>query len=266
MWRAAAAWRPPTARSAAADCPVDSTTLPLTVTVTMDSEDLCAAQVRAVTLTPTLTSHVAFDSATKVFGAEKRAFFQQQPVFFKLLLASGGFLIDSARMLEVVVATTTASGDVIVYDGTTATSGWSFDSTPVVASATISAATTQIVEFHFTPNPLVFGTVSRAAPFTSNVVVAAEVVFVNTAGARKRVVLQLDQARLNSKQVLAEGVFDVLSESDVEVDAVDPTTDKPKSDTPLIVGVVVGAVALCGAIAVLVFLLRRRRDRQQQQQ
>jgi hypothetical protein len=58
----------------------------------------------------------------------------------------------------------------------------------------------------------------------------------------------------------------VLSESDVDVDAVDPTTDKPKSDTPLIVGVIVGAVALCGAIAVLVFLLRRRRDRQQQQQ
>jgi hypothetical protein len=92
---------------AAADCPLDgTTTTAVPVTVTMDSEDLCAAQLRQITVAHTLTSHASFDSVTKAFGNEKNATFQSQPIFFQLsLVATGGFNIESARLLEARVGT-----------------------------------------------------------------------------------------------------------------------------------------------------------------
>ena len=66
-----------------AQCPTAMTTLPLSINVTLDSEDICEVVQQLLQVEGTLTSHGTFDLPTFTFGAEKTSFFQEQSVHFQ---------------------------------------------------------------------------------------------------------------------------------------------------------------------------------------
>ncbi len=180
-------------------CPLASTTRPLEVDITLDSEDICAVAQQLLAVRGTLTSHGTFDAPTFAFGAEKTAFFQEQLVHFQCAVESlNGFPYESSRLLTVALEDKNGTRRTVydVADGG-ATAGWNFAFDASAASGLL----THRHHFVYQPAIDVFGDVERNQPITSRVFVDVEIKFVNTlgpdngTGQRKRVLqFELDDA------------------------------------------------------------------------
>jgi hypothetical protein len=172
-------------------CPTAMTTLPLSINVTLDSEDICEVVQQLLQVEGKLTSHGTFDLPTFAFGPEKTAFFQEQNVHFQCTVDSlNGFPYESSRLLTVALEDKNGQRQTVynVDDGGAA-DGWSF---AFDANATRGALTHRH-HFVYQPSIAAFGDVLRNQPITSRVFVDVEVRFINAAGpARRRSVIQFE--------------------------------------------------------------------------
>lgn len=172
-------------------CPTAMTTLPLSINVTLDSEDICEVVQQLLQVEGTLTSHGTFDLPTFAFGPEKTAFFQEQSVHFQCTVDSlNGFPYESSRLLTVALEDKNGTRKTI-YDVNAdgAVDGWSF---AFDANAT-RGFTTHRHHFVYQPSIASFGDVLRNQPINSRVFVDVEVRFINAAGpARRRSVIQFE--------------------------------------------------------------------------
>ena len=174
-----------------AQCPTAMTTLPLSINVTLDSEDICEVVQQLLQVEGTLTSHGTFDLPTFTFGAEKTSFFQEQSVHFQCTVDSlNGFPYESSRLLTVALEDKNGTRKTIYNaDDGGAVDGWSF---AFDANAT-RGFTTHRHHFVYQPSIASFGDVLRNQPINSRVFVDVEVRFINAAGpARRRSVIQFE--------------------------------------------------------------------------
>ena len=164
------------------DCP---TMLPddTTVTVTLDSADLCAIVADTIAVTTTLTSHGSYDVLTDpaafTFGAEQVNFVQPDTIFYQLVVNSDDMYPIDNVTIDTVDVVTLSSGTVDVASAP----NWAFEQ-----HLETGVANERTVAFAFTPAIAVFGDVQRNTPHTSTVTVAIDVVFANTAAKKRYVV------------------------------------------------------------------------------
>jgi hypothetical protein len=179
------------------------TATPLTITVLLDSEDICEVVQGLLSVDGTITPHGAFELATFGFGAVKRSFLQEQAIYFQVKANSlNGFAFESSS-IALVEAENKAGVRQTLFDavGGGATPGWAFAFSADPANA-VTTATTHRHEFSFLAASAVFGDVERNVPVSSDVVVAVQVAFVNPLGSstRKRHVATMEH-RLAARQV-----------------------------------------------------------------
>jgi hypothetical protein len=104
------------------------TATPLTITVLLDSEDICEVVQGLLSVDGTITPHGEFEPATFGFGAEKRSFVQEQPLYFQVKANSlNGFAFETSS-IALVEAENKAGVRQTLYDAANggATPGWAF--------------------------------------------------------------------------------------------------------------------------------------------
>jgi hypothetical protein len=176
-----------------AACPTSMTTAPLSISVQLQGEDICAVVQGVLQVGGTITPHGEFTPATFAFGPLKTAFFQDQTLHFQVTANSiNAFPFASSRII-LVEAQDKAGVRQKLYDTAAGgpQEGWtfSFASDPANAGNT---KTSHKHQFNFIAAPGKFGDVERNKPIDSDVVVAVEVTFVNPIGpGRKRVLTQV---------------------------------------------------------------------------
>jgi hypothetical protein len=240
-------------------CPLEMTAAPLTITVLLDSEDICEVVQGLLSVDGTITPHGAFELATFGFGAVKRSFLQEQAIYFQVKANSlNGFAFESSS-IALVEAENKAGVRQTLYDATNggATPGWSFAFNTDPANA-VGTATTHRHEFSFLAAPAVFGDVERNLPVNSDVVVAVQVAFVSPVGpgGRKRHVATLEH-RLVARQA-ASNERTAQADTNIQVEA---STDQGAA-FPLIESSAATnhQSRICVAIAVLSFLAVNRNE------
>jgi hypothetical protein len=173
------------------DCPLAATQDPLSISVNLDSENICEVIENLIGVSGTITSHGEFNPTTFVFGATKTAFFQDQTLHFKVTADStNDFPFASSEVVLVTVEKNNGGVETIFTKAGGATTGWSFTTTPSTANS-VPTATTHIHHLKFAPAGGVFGDVLRNVPADSDVVVSLDVTFLNPLGmVRKRSIVK----------------------------------------------------------------------------
>ena len=222
------------------DCPTGMTQTLLSVSVTLDSEDICEVVQGLLALNGTITPHGEFSATpTFQFGPLKTAFFQDQTLQFQVQAKSlNGFPFDSSKII-LVQAQDKLGARKTLYDAsaTGAVEGWSFAFNSDPAN-NLKTATTHRHQFSYVAAPAVFGDVERNLPIDSDVVVAVQVSFVNPVGpgaGRKRSAvvyhhLAARQLTTNQRAAQADTVIRVEAANATPAAVTKPVvkgTDKP---------------------------------------
>jgi hypothetical protein len=184
-------------------CPTSSTTAPLQVTATLDTEDFCAVVQGLLAVNGSMTSHGEFAAPTFAFGPLKTAFFQDQPIHFQVKAESlNQFPFASSDIILVEVEDKSGERKTL-YDVAAggAREGWTFS----FAEHPDNQLRTKVVhrhQFSFVAAPSVFGDVERNVPIDSDVVVAVEVAFVNPVGPNGKKKRAVVEHRLAARQLM----------------------------------------------------------------
>lgn len=190
-----------------ADCPIGMTLAPLSISVVLDGEDICAVVQGLLAVSGAITPHGEFTPASFAFGPTKQAFFQDQTLHFQVTANSlNAFPFAKSRIITVEAQDKTGTRKSLYdVDAGGAVAGWAFQFAQDPANANANANTHRH-QFSYVAAPSVFGDVERNRPVDSDIVVAVEVEFVNPVGPggnRKRVIRKRLAPRQQTNNVRA---------------------------------------------------------------
>jgi len=192
-------------------CPATMTQAPLSITVTLDSEDFCTIVQGLLSVDGSITSHGEFDASTFAFGPLKTAFFQDQTLQFQVTANSlNGFPFAESSLL-LVEAEDKAGVRQTLYDSEAggAAPGWELTILPDPSNSNAGLVTHRH-QFQYIAAPGVFGDVERSQPINSTIVVAVRVTFDNPVGPnagadrrRRAPIVVTREHRLAPRQVMS---------------------------------------------------------------
>merc|ERR1712232_915902 len=192
-------------------CPATMTQAPLSITVTLDSEDFCTIVQGLLSVDGSITSHGEFDASTFAFGPLNTAFFQDQTLQFQVTANSlNGFPFAESSLL-LVEAEDKAGVRQTLYDSEAggAAPGWELTILPDPSNSNAGLVTHRH-QFQYIAAPGVFGDVERSQPINSTIVVAVRVTFDNPVGPnagadrrRRAPIVVTREHRLAPRQVMS---------------------------------------------------------------